>query len=276
MKNREIEDWIGQVSVEKYLMTPTKAKQLLDINTKNRKASPKVVSLYARDMLARMFIFNGHSICVSETGVLLDGQQRLMACEKSGEPFWTILVKELPDEVMLTIDSGKKRTFGDQLKINGHVNYNRLAASTKMLALIAKKDPKDHGWTVNELDAILNKHPNLAESVSHSIGAFHKSDNILAAMHYVGTQTGYEQEANEFIRTWRDGQNNYEYDPVVFIRNKLIRNDMRSDKYTTITRMRYIMLSWHKFRVGAEMKQASLPKDGFYMEDWDLKKCGLA
>ena len=267
---------LDKVTVKKYLMTPTKAKQLLDINTRNRKASPKVVSLYARDMAARNFVFNGHSVCVSNTGILLDGQQRLMACEKSGEPFWTILVENLPEETMLTIDSGKKRTFGDQLKINGHVNYNRLAASTKMLALIAKRDPKDHGWTVNELDAILDKHPNLAESVSHCIGAFHRSDNILAAMHYVATQTGYEQEANDFIRTWRDGQMNYENDPVVFIRDKLINNERRSDKYTTITRMKYIMLSWHKFKKGAEMKQAPLPKDGFYMEDWDEKKCGLA
>ncbi len=63
---------------------------------------------------------------------------------------------------------------------------------------------------------------------------------------------------------------------MVFIRDKLINNERRSDKYTTITRMKYIMLSWHKFRVGAEMKQAKLSDDGFYMEDWDEKKCGLA
>lgn len=256
-------------------MTPSKAKELLDINTKNRKAAPKIVSLYARDMASNKFFFNGHSICVSNTGVLLDGQQRLMACEKSGQPFWTILVQNLPEEAMLTIDSGKKRTYGDQLKINGYSHYNGLAASVKMLGLIAKKDPKDSGWTINELDTILDKNPNLTESVSHCRKAFHKSDNILSAIHYVATQTGYEQEANDFIRTWRDGQINYENDPVIYIRNKLIRDQTRSDKYTTMTRMKYIMLSWHKFKNGSEMKQAPLPRDGFYMDDWDMTKCGL-
>jgi hypothetical protein len=266
---------LDKVTVDKFLMTPSKAKELLDCNTKNRRASDLSVSLYARDMAANKFHFNGHSVCVSETGILLDGQQRLMACEKSNKPFWTILVRNLPEEAILTIDSGKKRTFGDQLKIEEYDSYNGLAACVKMLALIAVRNPKDTGYTKSELMGILNKHKDVSESVSFCKKTFHKADNLISAIHYIATQTGYEQQACEFVRTWRDGQINYDNDPIVYIRNKL-QNDMRNpQKMATVTRMKYIMLSWHKFKTSSEMKSAKITSDGFYMDFWDRKKCGL-
>lgn len=271
MKNIQIE----KIKVNKFLMTPTKAKELLECNTRNRRASDLAVSLYARDMVANNFHLSGSSICVSDTGVLLDGQQRLMACVKSEKPFWTILVEDLPEEAILTIDSGKKRTYGDRLKINGYENYNGLAASVKMLALLADKNPKDTGYTINELDAVLSKNPDLTESVSYCRKTYYKADNLMSAIHYVGTVTGYEDQANDFVRTWRDGQINYEDDPIIYIRRKLDDDLRKAQKMSTVTRMKLIMLSWHKFKNLTELKSAQIPKNGFYMDDWDRKKCGL-
>ena len=271
MKNIQLE----KVKVSKFQMTPTKAKELLECNTRNRKPSDLVVSLYARDMAANNFHLTGSSICVSDTGVLIDGQQRLMACVKSGKPFWTILVEDLPEEAILTIDSGKKRTYGDRLKINGYENYNGIAASVKMLALLADENPKDTGYTVNELDAVLNKNPNITESVSYCRKTFFKADNLMSAIHYVGSVTGYEDQANDFVRTWRDGQLNYDNDPIVYIRNKLLHDLRQPQKMSTVTRMKLIMLSWHKFKNLTELKSAQIPKNGFYMDEWDRKKCGL-
>lgn len=267
---------IDRVTTNKFLMTPQKAQQLLNCNTKNRKSSDLAVSLYKRDMSASNFMLNGTTVCMSDTGVLLDGQQRLMACVQSGKPFWTILVENLPEEAILTIDSGKKRTYGDRLKINGYENYNSLAATIKMVALIAVRNAKDTGYTTSELDEILNKHPNIVESVTKCRKTYHKADNLFSAMHYVGMATGYEDQINEFIRTWRDGQINYENDPVVYIRNKLDHDSrQKNGKMTTVTRMKLIMLSWHKFKNFHPLKSAQISNDGFYMDDWDAKKCGI-
>ena len=100
-------------SVEMTLITPDHAAALLKINTKNRKINKRLVSQYSRDMANDSFDFNGNTICVSNTNVLLDGQQRLTACLQTGKPFWTILVKGLDEKSMITIDSGRKRIYSD-------------------------------------------------------------------------------------------------------------------------------------------------------------------
>lgn len=271
MKSYQIE----KVQVNKFQMTPGKAKELLELNTRNRKASDAAISLYARDMKSETFNLSGSTICVSDTGVLLDGQQRLMACIRANKPFWTILVEGLPEEAMLTIDSGKKRTYADRLKINGHENATNLAATVKMLGLIANKNPKDTGYSVSELDAILDKHPRVSESVSFCKKTFYKSDNLLSGIHYIATKTGYQEQADEFIKTWKDGQINYDHDPVVYVRNRLIQDQTRLKKMTTVSRMRLIMLSWHKFKTYSELKSAKLGSQDFFMDRWDRSECGL-
>ena len=70
---------IEKIKVNKFLMTPEKARELLNKNTRNRKASKLAVSLYHTDMLHDNFHINGSTICVAENGVLIDGQQRLLA-----------------------------------------------------------------------------------------------------------------------------------------------------------------------------------------------------
>lgn len=271
MKQHQIE----KVSVTKFLMTPEKARELLEKNTRNRKASDLAVSLYGRDMVNNNFHLSGSSICVSDTGVLLDGQQRLMACAKTGKSFWTILVEQLPEEAILTIDSGKKRTYADRLKINGYDNPSGIAATVKMLALIANRTPKDNGYTIHELDTILETHPDVSESVSFCRKTYFKADNLISAIHYIATKTGYADQANDFVRTWRDGQMNYPHDPIVYIREKLNNDQRQKDKMTTVTRMKHIMLSWHKFKTCSEIKSAQIPSDGFYMDKWDARACGL-
>jgi hypothetical protein len=264
---------IEKIKVNKFLMTPEKASELLNKNTRNRKASKLAVSLYYTDMLHDNFNLNGSTICVAENGVLIDGQQRLMACERAKKPFWTILVEDLPEEAILSIDSGKKRTYADRLKIRGYDNAGPLAHTVKMVALIANKTAKDNGYTVHQLDTVLAANPDLIESVCFCRKTYYKADALLGAIHYIASKTGYADQGNEFIRTWRDGQMNYPNDPVVYIREKLNNNERHKDKMTTTTRMKYIMLSWHKFKNSSEMNKAYLPSDGFYMDDWDTRNC---
>ena len=79
------------INIALTLITPPKARELLQLNTKNRAISMENVRQYAVDMLNDDFEYNGHTVCVSDTNVLLDGQQRLTACINSNTPFWTIL-----------------------------------------------------------------------------------------------------------------------------------------------------------------------------------------
>jgi hypothetical protein len=266
-------DYINDVSISKALITPEMAKNYLNNNPINRRPSEAKIKEYALDMENENFLFTGHSVCFSKSRKLLDGQQRLMSCVKSGQPFHTILVENLPEEVIKVIDCGKKRTYADQLKIDGHINSSQLAAAIKMLALIAQAQPKDSGYTVTQLNTVFNKHKGITESVSFCKNTFTRADAMLSAIHYIANYTGYEDRANQFIETWKGGIKNYENDPVVYIREMLYKDLGKLKKMATVTRMRYIMLSWHKFSEHQEMQVARLGNWG--MQNWNKKICGI-
>lgn len=263
------------VKHELTLITPEMASDLLKLNTKNRKISKASVYQYRRDMENGHFKYNGDTICVSDTNVLLDGQQRLMASVEAKKSFWTILVNGLDESAMVTINTGRKRTFANQLQIRGYTNASLASATVSQLGLIAIGSPKNISqFTMSDLDKILDKNPELHDSVSFAKGTFYHNA-LLAAIHYIGKQTGYDDEADTFIKTYKDGQKNYENDPVVFMREKILRDNGRLKKMTQEHKQRLIMLSWNKFCRGETLQQAKVSSNGFRMEGWTLKKCGL-
>jgi hypothetical protein len=137
------------------------------------------------------FKFNGHSVCISDKGVLLDGQQRLMASVQSKKPFWTMLIEGLDEDVMVTIDTGRRRTFANQLQIREYPNASLVAATVSQLGLIAIGSPKNVSqFTMSDLDKILDKNKDVSDSVSFAKGTFYHNA-LLAAIHYIGNQTGY-------------------------------------------------------------------------------------
>lgn len=80
-------------------INPLQATQFLLSNTANRKLSKSRVDNLANQMLSDKWEFNGDTIRISVTGVLLDGQHRLSALVKANKTLKFIVVKNLPDEV---------------------------------------------------------------------------------------------------------------------------------------------------------------------------------
>lgn len=264
------------VSHELTLITPPIARELLKLNTRNRNISMENVRQYSTDMANDDFDYNGHTVCVSKTNVLLDGQQRLTACVKSNTPFWTIKVSNMDDDRMVTIDSGRKRTYSDRLKIRGYAESTALAGVISHIALIARKDPKHHGFTPSELDKVLELHPDAEESAVLSKGSYLRCDTVIGAVHYIAHQTGYGSQGDDFVRTWRDGQMNYDDDAVVFIRERLNSDATKMNKMTTNTKMRLIMLAWNKFKDMTPLKAVKLKGSQYQMDGWTPDICGIS
>jgi hypothetical protein len=262
-------------SAEITLITPDHAAELLKINTKNRRINRKLVAQYSRDMANNSFDFNGNTICVSNTNILLDGQQRLTACLETGKPFWTILVKDLEERAMVTIDSGRKRVYADRLKVRGYTNHGILAATITHVALIALNTPKNSGLTSSQLDDVFQSNPSIVESADYARNTFTRCDKVLGAIHYIATQTGFGETANSFIKTWKDGQINYEDDPIIYVRNLLIKDAHRLKKMTTVHKHRLILLSWNKFKTYSTLKNAKVMKAAYAMDGWDESSCNL-
>lgn len=109
-------------------ITPEIAATWLKSNTHNRNFRPAVAASYAADMTAGAWLENGQSIRFATDGTLLDGQHRLTAIRDSGVTIRMLVVRGLPNETQMTMDTGAKRTFADVLRMDGEKWAPALAA----------------------------------------------------------------------------------------------------------------------------------------------------
>jgi hypothetical protein len=109
----------------------TLVDKLLAMNTKNRRPKEKHVENLSSDVASGDFLLTASGVGVSRTGVLLDGQHRLMAIRKAGyPPVQFVLVTGLEDDSQLVVDRHAKRSLSDALSM--HMN---ITVSSHMVAM---------------------------------------------------------------------------------------------------------------------------------------------
>ena len=93
------------------IIEPSVAEMIIK-HFNNRNVSPNQarINRYAYDMTQGKFVYNGDSIRFDKDGILLDGQNRLMASVKSKCSFKVDVVVGLETSVFETIDQGRSKT----------------------------------------------------------------------------------------------------------------------------------------------------------------------
>jgi hypothetical protein len=102
-------------------------------NICNRNKLQSRTRRYSSDLNMGLFMLNGETIIFDKNEVLMNGQHRLQACVDSNISFNVILVFGIDSDAMPTIDTGKNRSFGDWLRLEGVKNSAISAATTKLL-----------------------------------------------------------------------------------------------------------------------------------------------
>jgi len=114
-------------------LTPSKAKELLEMNVGNRDIKKSARLDYVRQMRDGSWKENGEPIIVDYNGVVKDGQHRLIAVIESGISYTVPLITGVASNVMDTIDTGTNRSLADVLKLNGFNWSNRIANLSKQI-----------------------------------------------------------------------------------------------------------------------------------------------
>ena len=113
------------MKIEKILITPTMAKELLEKNINNRNVKQPVVARYAKDMIAGKWKQDtAELIKISKTGLILDGQHRLLAIVKANVSIYFHIASELEDNIFDVLDTGSIRNSCDVFNIQNIKNYN--------------------------------------------------------------------------------------------------------------------------------------------------------
>jgi hypothetical protein len=249
----------GGPSYEIVDVTPGLAKEWLDHNTHNRNIREQVVDGYAVDMAAGHWPENGQSIKFSVTGVLLDGQHRLAAIVKSGVTLRMLVVRNLPDETQMTMDTGAKRTFADVLRLNGESYVVPLAAVCLRVYQwkqgVRKSLKGGTRPTHIQLLTILEDHPELRRSVEVGkrvtvTGAL--SAGTASLCHWLFNRINTSDCAFFYARLY-DGAGLPQGDPIYALRralDNLAKGAGRPDE-AHVTAL--VIKAWNLYRAGSEI-----------------------
>lgn len=92
---------------------------LLAANTKNRRIRAILLDEYEREMRDGRFLLTNQGIGVSRSGVLLDGQHRLLALQRLGWPanVQSLVVFGLEEEAQACVDQHAKRSMADVVNL---------------------------------------------------------------------------------------------------------------------------------------------------------------
>ena len=188
-------------------ISPEMAGKLLEINTNNIPPVASKIRLYADLMAKGAWRYNGDSIRISKRGVLLDGQNRLMAAINAGFTLIANIIVGLDDDVFTTIDVGRVRHKGHLLAREIGSNSNRHEANIISNA-ISKIIKHDRGYsqhtnmnkqsigtivTIDDTTNYLNSHPELLEEVQYVKNQFGSraliSQATILYLYHIGCRT---------------------------------------------------------------------------------------
>ena len=118
---------------------PADACEWMNLNTHNRRPKRSALQKAIEDDEWQL---NGATIVFSDTGVLLDGQNRLMSCIAAEKPIVSIVVRGIREEAQMTMDCGIKRSLADFIEMYGAPDANNLACVVSFMHRFEQNDRK--------------------------------------------------------------------------------------------------------------------------------------
>lgn len=169
------------ITFEVVNLTPELAEEFLThLPQRQRSLSPATVDMYSADMLEGEWIFTGDAIRFDTDGNLIDGQHRCTAVVESGRTVPAVVIRGLNEDAILNLDNGRRRSFGDDLRIKGYPNHTALAAlvgrvwhwehgnfAYKGVPMVRNAVYANTSPTRAQLWATLAEHPELVEITTH-------------------------------------------------------------------------------------------------------------
>jgi len=245
-------------------VTPQLAEHWLAQNTHNRPIIKAVVERYKRDMMRGRWHLEGSPIKFSPDGTLLDGQQRLTAVVQTGISQTFLVVKGIETDAQIAMDTGRKRTAGDALAINGFGAYSTRLAAVARLYIEAENDSIDHGknphggrFEVSHDDvfACLAANPDIEDAVRFAQPLLKNIDvpSTLVAYTYLIMRRIDALAAEDFWLKMSEKTDLAKGDPVIALTHRLADSRRRNHRLTRRIYLSLIYRAWNARHEGRSM-----------------------
>lgn len=260
------------VTTEMTTVTPEQAADWLAHNTHNRKLRDNQVAALVRDMQEGNWKWNGDSIKFAKDGTLLDGQHRLTAVVRSGQPIDILIIRGLEKKTQATMDTGAKRTGADVLKLQGEKNYTVLAAALRACILwdsgVRNIGGGNRVTTNSNILDYLEQHPEMRDYVE-TYNTMRRGITLPASVGVTAIKLFTEidpEDAEYFFTRLASAEGHYRGDPIFEARRALMDEATGSTQTrggrTSTWKMAILIKSWNKYRNGETIKQLSYRPGG--------------
>lgn len=262
------------VKVRLMLMTKRKCEKLIGNQISNRPVSEIFVKTYAADMLAGAWMIAEAAIIIDKTGQMINGQHRCLACIETGVPFVSIVLwGVVKEKIIHTLDTGRTRSISEFLGFHGYKNASLVASIARIHNKILKVyPPKSKAYKAAEFTPMMSRrvmrtflanHPVVIETAEF-IAANRDALNIVINPSILGGAVSVAAElvdwelAFEFGGKMATGENLKSPDPILRVRNKLLKNSMsKSVKLTVGQKLGLIQRGWGYWVTGTPLERAS-------------------
>lgn len=256
----------GGVLVSYVVITPEMATVILEANTKNRSVSDRQVAQYARSLDNNDWPFTGDALRLGPDGLVLDGQHRLLAIERTDKPMECLVVSDLDAVVQRYLDSGRKRTASDQAKLDGVANASNATSIARALLSWAH-------WRAGK-GAITPGNAEVTEYLLENIGQIQESVRVgfeiranvrRVSLSAVGAAyaraiqvTGDPFLVANFFSKLATGEDLKLGQPLHTLRNTFIR----SDQANQLIQLYQIVRAWNAHQLNEPLGKMQLPRGG--------------
>jgi hypothetical protein len=249
------------MQIQKTLITPQMAKTLLEKNTSNRRVKDKVIIKYTRDMLDGNWLEDtGELITISKSGVVLNGQHRLISIVKSNTSQFMHIGTGLPDEVFKVIDTGSSRNPSDIFHIDGIPNSNLIPSIIYTYKrLIAGNTGGNSARESASL--VLNSYyerPDFYQNVAKKTLSWYRGFSKIMSPSIIGGfycyfETINEVMADDFLNQLCYGNGSIAK-PIGLLRKKLLEDKISNKKFSIPLKNAFIIKTWNYYRKNEMVK----------------------
>jgi hypothetical protein len=257
----------NEMIIERKLITPSLAKELLESNLTNRRLRREVVVVYSKDIKAGKWKQDtGELIKISKENVLLDGQHRLHAVIEANIPVFFHIARDVDDSVFDVLDTGKMRGGSDTLQVQGVKNYSRVSAIiTGYNALKAghsnfKLSKGSYGKMTNQdILKLHNERPEFWQETAKKSDSYYNHFSKIISYSTIGSYYSFFYDLSPSntelffdqlcINTVFPKQS-----AIIALSKKLVDDRLSNKKMTQSYRSAYIIKAWNAFRTGRDIK----------------------
>lgn len=239
-------------------VTPDLAQRWLGVNSDNRHTRASHIEAYAADMAAGRWQVNAEAVKLAGTKwqpeKLLDGQNRLYAVLKSGQPFVRMVVAYHVDpNAQTTMDAGARRTGADTLRLKGE-QHAAIQASVAMVHFRVEANRLAGAFSITNatIDRFVDDHPELVVSADIASRYSRKADatpSVVAYTHWRFAQLNLD-EATAF---WHDAAEKIGLtagDPVLAMTSRFMEAKRSNQKLHLNALLPAVYRTWNRRREG--------------------------